>query len=80
MASAGPVYPMNFLTSIFSAIGGFFGWAGQRSAQRNAPAMQANAAARTDAAEAAQATRTVASATNPADSAALERLRRAAAE
>lgn len=71
---------MNLLSALLTAIGSAFTWATGRGAQRNAPAMQANAAARTDAAEAAQATRTVASATNPADSAALDELRRSAAE
>lgn len=35
--------------SVFKAIANYFGWAQQRDAERNTPAMQANAAAQTEA-------------------------------
>lgn len=71
------------LTSIFSAIGSglkavaaFFGWQGQREAEKNSPEMQANARARTDAAAADQAVADVKAGTKGN----LDQLRKDAAE
>jgi len=37
---------MNFLSSLFTAVGKIFGWAGTRTAEENTPAMAAAAAAK----------------------------------
>ena len=70
---------MSLLSSIFSAIANAFGWATGRSALRNSPTMQANAAAKTDAAIRAESTAAVAAA-KTGNAAAIEKLRRLTAE
>lgn len=70
---------MSLISSIFSAIANVFGWATGRSALRNAPAMQANAAAKTDAEIKAISTGAVAFA-QTGDADAVEKLRRLTAE
>jgi hypothetical protein len=72
---------MSFLTSLFSAIGEFFGWAKQRDAEKNTAAMQANTAAKTQQASVDEATAEVTTALeHPADAAALEALRKGVAK
>lgn len=70
---------MALISSIFGAIANVFGLLTGRSALRNAPAMQANATAHTDARLKDTAAQTVADATT-GDAAALEKLRKLAAE
>lgn len=70
---------METLKAICSAIASVFGLLRDRSAVRNAPAMQANATARTDAAIKRQSTELVAEA-QQGDADALRKLREAASE
>ncbi len=70
---------MSLLSSLFSAIANVFGWATGRSALRNAPAMQANSAAKADASIKAVSATSVAAA-KTGDAEALEKLRRLTAE
>lgn len=70
---------MSLLSSIFSAIANAFGWATGRSALRNAPPMQASAAAKTDASIKDTSAATVAAATT-GEAEAVEKLRRLTAE
>lgn len=71
---------IELVSNFLGAVKEIFGFGRVRLAAKQSAPMQANAAARTDAAQAAEATRTVAAATDSTDTAALERLRRAAAE
>lgn len=70
---------MSLLSSIFTAIANLFGWANGRSALRNSPAMQASAAAKTDAAIKSDSAEAVAAA-KTGDAAALDELRKLTAE
>lgn len=51
--------PLSLISNLFSAVAGYFGWAKQKDAEENSPAMQANAAAQTRQDIAAQATKDV---------------------
>ena len=70
---------MDAIKAIFAAIAAVFGLARDRSALRNSPAMQASAAAKTDAAVHAESTAAVSAATT-GDADALDKLRKIAAE
>lgn len=70
---------MSLLSSIFTAIANLFGWATGRSALRNSQAMQASAAAKTDAAIKSESAEAVAAA-KTGDAAALDNLRKLTAE
>ena len=70
---------MALIGSIFTAIANVFGWATGRSALRNSPAMQASAAAKTDAAIKSESAEAVAAA-KTGDAAALDKIRKLTAE
>ena len=70
---------MSLRSSIFTAIANLFGWATGRSVLRNSPAMQASAAAKTDAAIKSDSAEAVAAA-KTGDAAALDKLRKLTAE